>query len=119
MHPRDPVAEALTIIALDHDSDLVPEAFDARRRRRNAEATREQQAEVLVLGVAVEGHAGRFEYVGRGQSARRHAPSTVLPHKGGLGLGAGEAELARIPRRSPGRLICSPATGSLDVRVFR
>ena len=60
---------------------------------------------MLVLDVAVEGQARRFQDVGHGQPARRRAPSTDLSHQGGLWLGAGKAELAGVARRPPGRLI--------------
>ncbi len=57
------------------------------------------------LGVRFEIGRGRLQDVGRWDSARGDAPSSVLLYQGNLGMGDCKAELAAIAHASPSPLV--------------
>ena len=54
MYADDVVAFALSVLALDDDGDFPFETHDRRLRGRQAETSGQHEADMLVLGVAVE-----------------------------------------------------------------
>ena len=60
---------------------------------------------VFVLGVTVEAARRRLEDVRGGSASGWNGPASIREQQGRLGLRAGEAELARVPRTAPSRMI--------------
>src|SRR5260370_11749655 len=93
MHTQDVVASVLTVIALDDDGDFLSEPHDFRLRGGEAKTACKPEADVLVLGVAIEMAGWRFPDVRRRDAPGGDAPTIILQEQGGLWLGSGAAEL--------------------------
>src|SRR5262249_2931467 len=97
----DVVALGQPVVTLDDDGDLILEPHDFRLRGGQTQVSREHKADMLVLGMAVELTGRRLENMRRGQAPAGNAAAIVLLKQGGLGLGAGKAELSGIARKPP------------------
>jgi hypothetical protein len=109
---RKAAVEQAAIVALDGDRALAVESSDARARSDEAGAPGRAEADVLVQVVIVEaGDGGLEDMTGRGGS-RRNPPTSIQVQQSGLGLSAGEAELAgevaTEPRRRVLAQVCKP-----------
>lgn len=69
---------------------------------------------MLVLGVAGELAQRWLENVRRGNAARGHAPPAILEQKSGFRLRPREAELARVARDAPCRVILAQGSQTLS-----
>src|ERR1019366_2379989 len=108
-----------TVIALDHDRDLVAKTVDAGIGHNEPGGPRQPQAEMLVFRVAVPLASGRFKDMGCWCTTGRNAPPAVLKQKSRLWLGSRKAELARICRGAPCGVIGSQYTEAFGNFILR
>ena len=107
MHAK-PFATVLdAVIALDHDRNFVAKPTNAEIRHDQARGSRQSQAKMLVLRMAVPLAGRRFQDMSCGLAAGRDAPAVPLQEKSRFRLGARKTELARIHRGAPGGMIGS------------
>src|SRR5260370_37112243 len=78
----------------------------------------ERQAEMLVLGMAVEFLARRLQDMGRRDAAGWYTPPAAAQEKRRFGLSACQAELTGVARHAPSGLIPSPCTHAFGDLAF-
>jgi hypothetical protein len=86
----------------DNDGSLVTKPRDRGQSYEKAGTPRGVETEVLVQVVVIKPADRRLEDVSGGHRARRNAPAPVPKEQRGLGLRAGETELAGERLAQPG-----------------
>src|ERR1700675_2079719 len=114
MYAYEASADTDAIVSFDDNGDFIFEMHDCRIGNGHAECSRKLQAEMFILGMAVELAGWWFEDVGRRNAAGGKPPAAIEEQQGSFGLRARQTELSGIAGKPPRGVVGAQGTQPLS-----